>query len=195
MIERPKVFRWVDFFTTGGAAMVATGLAVWATVSPHAEGQIIGKVITWGAAIGFWFVYAMLLRWRHEAFSNIDYVTRHGLYVLKSRVFEVRRREVEEVTEAVLQKWEQESGWPHCRDAAQRLFVQWRAYPFKYRQKPDMKWTGFFSESSHAIVVGYRKPLGRTAFGHELGHAIYRKWQGWHTDREYQAFTKPRGLP
>jgi hypothetical protein len=191
MIARPKVFRWVDALTHGLAAVVATVLAV--LVQLH-DNPLAGKVVTWVVAVGFWFVYAMLLRWRRDVFGSIDYVTNHGLYVV-ARGYPVKRAEVEAITEHVLDRWETVSEWPGVRRSVERLFVFWEAYPFEHHKRPGFKWAGFRSELDRGIIVGYRDPLATTALAHELGHQVFGSWRGTHTDAEFTEYAGLHDLP
>jgi hypothetical protein len=188
-----RVVRLIDFLTFGLATALSAALSVWAAVTPG--NNAVGIGITAITALGFSFVYAMILV-RRLAFANrIAYVTRHGLVVMRSE-FPVIRMHLEKLTEEIVVKWENaiiEHGI--VRNAMRGCIVEWRKAPWTMHFKPGYKFMGLAVASGNAIVVGFREPLEASAFAHEIGHICMMHWKGDGSEDGLKEFAKKHDLP
>ncbi len=126
------VVRLIDLFTFGGPALLATGLTVWAGLTPG--NAAIGIVIAALAAAGFAFVLAMIVARRFAFARDIVYTTRHGLICMRSEWTPLRLR-VEQETARVILLWERavagEAANPALvRKALRDVIVRWARAPF-----------------------------------------------------------------
>lgn len=197
---RFHVFRWLDFLTFGLPAILASGLAAGAVVTPG--NPLIGKLIAGATALGFMFVYAMIAARRLAFLNRIVYVSAHGIFVMRPEhgvEMETRilfEKEVERVTKL----WEgavlKENGNPAVvRRSLQGVSLTWRTAPFDLHTKPGFKWMGMTSASAKAMQVGYKDPVESTALGHEIGHVVLLAWKGDGSDETLKRMHEQHGVP
>ena len=210
------VFRWIDFLTFGMATILSTVLSCWASLTPG--NPIVGLVISWAASVGFSFVYAMILGRRLAFERDIAYVTIHGLVVMRSEWIAQRLR-VERETERVFKLWEtaidnhlddqdnaragrppgtlasKGRGLQIVRPTITGVVLRWAKAPFTLHIRPAFKWMGLTSGSGRSMMVGHVEPLDRSAFGHEIGHAILIHWLGDGTEETLKRFHDKYATP
>lgn len=221
MHKRPSVFRLYDFVTLGGVALGATAIAIIISASKQVA---MAYVLAWTVAVMLWAFYGIALVSRARFLNRYSIMTSHGILIdpddmtWDRQAFEV---EIDRVFDLYndcerarsLRRWETRRA--DSIDAEQLLapkpsfgfdnyvFVNMRPDLFQsleHRHHYEKKLAGFVTVGGNVAWVGYNKtnqPLRTTALGHELGHLILGRHQGWDkwSPESHHEFMQDNGLP
>jgi hypothetical protein len=193
-MKKPNIFRFIDAISFGMLAAIATSLAIYVHLTSKTDPiPAQAYALLWVVAGSFWLIYGLLIYTRYKSIKQIRYVTRHGLLVCPGQ-FEVLQTDIENETALTITSWTTATGWEGCRDAIESkpIYVFFKTFPVKTHWR-----SGLFAGYTigQTIVVGFKPEIAKTAFAHELGHLIHKKWKGYWSEKECHNFMQEKKLP
>lgn len=192
-MSKTTLIKPLDLVTFGAPALIASGLTIY-SYTQGVSGEPLALLIA--MSVVFVAIYVALVVWRYKFISRISFTTKHGLHIIGNG-FPVTKEKIEALTEHTLRSWDGVLYPLTCQDwlklggkAINELIVSFEEFPIQHSTMGKL--AGFAVGDN--VVVGFKDPLDSTAFEHELGHYIYKKYTGTFENENCHAFMKENGL-
>jgi hypothetical protein len=197
-MKKPSWFRWYDFLSFGGLALVGLAAVIYASIagiqSPHAkQGMILLIVVTLTFA-GIYLRYALL---RKKEFDSFSWYPTYGFMVKAVGDYKLPTPDIlDAAVRRTITAWTPY----HPAETILKASANWCWFKKDLNTSTDeigMLCKGYTAPNSHEIKVDYDTPtdaLEITAFEHELGHVIRGNATGNWDGGEHHQFMKDHGL-
>lgn len=199
-MNRPSAFRWWDFATFGGAALLMTAAAIWVSFKADPGTSSEAYLLVWVVAAAGWFVYGMLVRARAAFIARFPIMTKHGIMVDVGG-YAVTLKDIEDEIQRICDLYAPNIPDPERFLRADskrggRVWCRFQPSPIEHPRKRKATVAGFITLGGERMVVGYDDPeqdLESTAFGHELGHIILGRFlEDWSETEHHKAMKELR---
>jgi hypothetical protein len=197
-MKKPSWFRWYDFASLGGLALVGLAAVIYASIagiqSPHAKQGLILLIVVTLTFAGIYLRYALLRKKDFDAFS---WYPTYGFMVKAVGDYKLPTPEVlDGIVKKTIEAWTPY----HPAESIIKAEINWCWFEGNLNTSTDeigMLCKGYTAPNSHEIKVDYDTPtdaLEITAFAHELGHVIRGNATGKWDVGEHHEFMKDHGL-
>jgi hypothetical protein len=197
--SKPSWFRWIDFVTLGGLAIVSLAIFIYALThkitTPHAtEGLcLLGTV-----ALCFVGIYLKFC-WDHKKWWDaFTWYPEYGFMISPGKYKLPDPKELSRLVKKTIDAW---TPYHPTADTIVRSEVNWVWFEedlnTKIRDVVGKLCRGYAIPFSHSMGVDYDTPddtLELTAFEHELGHIIRGNATGQWDGEEHHKFMREHGL-
>lgn len=198
-MKKPSWFRWIDFATFGGLAIIALAVFVYAlthkiTTLHATEGLfLLGTVVLCFAGIYLKFCWD-----RKKWLDNFVWYPEYGFMIWSESYKLATPEEVARLTKKTIDAW---IPYHPNADLIIKSEVNWvwfeKDLNTKVRDFVGRLCKGYTISFSHTMGVDFdttADPLEITAFEHELGHVIRGNATGDWDGEEHHKFMREHGL-
>jgi hypothetical protein len=200
-MSKPSLFRLKDVLAFMLPALIITILGTYAAITGvEVEGTspIVAIGLIYAVAAVMWVIYGILVFSRWKYYNKIDFVTKHGWFVVTNGC-NIKKEDIENEVDETIALWKSKAMWvDEIWDKANReINKDWWLFcePGKIEHERLGSLAGYVTGDN--IVIGFVgvRPIQRTALAHEVGHILHKAYWGLLDNREAHNFITNNDLP
>ena len=183
-MKKPSLFRVRDLLV---GLLPALLMVVLSVMVQSGDSGAEASALMWTVTAVMSSFYGIILYNRKKFLDRINFVTKHGMYIILNGA-DYTREEIERTTDETLENWSKVTGWDGGEKSLKEMYIFFDKEVSFFNVKVEGYYAG------EAIHVTQRPKLERTAFIHELGHRIYNLWKGNKNEKEHHDFMLKHNL-